>query len=213
MNILRLSLVVAAVLSVPVVGGAQAHDMNASADCAKTSSATMDHASMDHATHQATMRDCAEKPKLPAQAAYGAIAEIVRILEADSTTDWAKVNIEALRQHLIDMDDVTLRSSVAQHSVAGGAEMDVTGTGRTVGAIQRMVVDHSRMLDQLADYHAVATRINGGVHLIVTARIASDARVVARIRGLGFAGLLTEGDHHSAHHLALARGDAHPHRE
>lgn len=34
------------------------------------------------------------------------------MLEADSKTDWSKVDIEALRQYLIDMDNVTLRSAV-----------------------------------------------------------------------------------------------------
>ena len=35
-----------------------------------------------------------------------------------------------------------------------------------------------------------------------------DAKVVARIRGLGFAGLITEGAHHQPHHLAMAKGEA-----
>ena len=46
-------------------------------------------------------------PTMPGQDAFGAIQEIVRILEADPKTDWSKVNLEALRQHLIDMKDVT----------------------------------------------------------------------------------------------------------
>jgi hypothetical protein len=66
-------------------------------------------------------------PKQPAQSAYAAIAEIVRILKADSTTDWSKVNFEALRQHLIDMDAVTMRSQVSQKPVPGGVTMLVTG--------------------------------------------------------------------------------------
>jgi len=32
----------------------------------------------------------------PAQSAYAAIGEIVRILKADSTTDWSKVDLEAV---------------------------------------------------------------------------------------------------------------------
>jgi hypothetical protein len=30
---------------------------------------------------------------------------------------------------------------------------------------------------------------------------------VARIRGLGFIGLLVQGGHHGPHHLAMARGE------
>jgi hypothetical protein len=36
-------------------------------------------------------------------------------------------------------------------------------------------------------------------------------KLIAMIRGEGFAGLLTEGDHHARHHMALARGDAMAH--
>jgi hypothetical protein len=44
----------------------------------------------------------------------------------------------------------------------------------------------------------------------VTARAAEDAKTVARIRGLGFVGLLVQGGHHGPHHLAMARGEAVP---
>jgi len=61
-------------------------------------------------------------PALPGQDAFGAIQEVVRILEADPATDWSKVNLERLRQHLIDMNEVTLRASVKAESVPAGCE-------------------------------------------------------------------------------------------
>jgi len=134
------------------------------------------------------------------------------MLEADPSTDWSKVNVEALRQHLIDMDNVTMRSEVAQRAVPGGIQMDVTGTGRTLLAIRRMAMSHTMMLDQSVEYHAAAKEIPGGARITVTAKDSNDAGMIARIRGLGFAGIMTEGDHHARHHLALARGDALPHR-
>jgi hypothetical protein len=160
--------------------------------------------SMDHSRHLAS----GTVPTSPGQSAYGAIAEIVRMLEADSTTDWSKVNMEALRQHLIDMDDVTLRADVAQHDVPGGISADVTGTGRTVGAIQRIAVNHTRVLASSPEYDARAERIANGARIVITAKRPDDAKLVARIRGLGWAGLMTEGDHHAPHHLALARGES-----
>jgi hypothetical protein len=54
----------------------------------------------------------------------------------------------------------------------------------------------------------VRTELVDGVRLLVTAPDPADAAVVARIRGLGFIGLMATGDHHTAHHMALARGDA-----
>ncbi|MGA7666054.1 MAG: hypothetical protein WBW13_14615, partial [Pseudolabrys sp.] len=45
-------------------------------------------------------------PTLPGQDAFGTIQEIVQTLQSDPKTDWSKVNIDALRQHLIDMNEV-----------------------------------------------------------------------------------------------------------
>ena len=192
-------------LAVPPLLAAQ------TADCGKVAE-SMDHANMDHAAHQTAMKPCdAPRPTLPGQAAFAAIGEVVRMLKADPNTDWSRVNVEALRQHLIDMDDVTMHAVVAQRSVSGGLEMEVTGTGRTVAAIKRMAINHSRMLGQEGEYRATAQEIASGARITVTATQPNDARMVAQIRGLGFAGLMTEGDHHAAHHLALARGDADPH--
>ena len=51
------------------------------------------------------MQGAATSPPMPGQDAFGAIQEIVQILDADPKTDWSKVDLEALRQHLIDMDE------------------------------------------------------------------------------------------------------------
>jgi hypothetical protein len=202
-----------ALVSLPARDDAQAASRSpAATDCATVNSSAVDHANMDHAAHLAAMKECdTALPTLPGQAAFGAIAEIVRLLEADPKTDWTRVNVEALRQHLIDMDEVTMRATVSSHNVPGGLEMDVTGIGRTADAIRRMAINHTRMLDQGSAYHATAVEIANGARLTVTAKQESDARTVALIRGLGFAGIMTEGNHHAAHHLAIARGDADPH--
>jgi hypothetical protein len=147
---------------------------------------------------------------LPGQDAFGAIAEIVRILDADPQTDWSQVDLERLRQHLIDMNEVVLRAEVKTSPVPGGLMMDVTGAGRTEPAIRAMVIPHAAELDQMAGLAAKTEAIPGGVRLTVTARDAENAKAVARVRGLGFIGLLTLGAHHQPHHLAMARGQAMP---
>jgi hypothetical protein len=185
----------------------------ASIDCKAIASANVDHARMDHTAHDAIQAACnGPLPTMAGNAAFGAIGEIVRLLQANPNTDWTKVNLEALRLHLIDMDDVIMRSTVRQKPVDGGLEIEVTGTGKTALAIRRMAVSHTRSLDQGAVYRASATELPGGARLTITAKDRSNALLVATIRGLGFAGLMTEGDHHVRHHLALARGDAAPHR-
>lgn len=167
------------------------------------------HGPDEHAGHASSMHGTAGgAPTMPGQDAFAAIAEVVRILDADPATDWSKVDIERLRQHLIDMNEVVLQSAVTRQQAPGGLAMDITGTGRTEQAIRAMVVPHAAELDRMPLFTARTETIPGGVRLTVVARAPEDARVVARIRALGFAGLLTEGAHHQPHHLAMARGDA-----
>ena len=147
-------------------------------------------------------------PAMPGQDAFGAIAEVVQMLDADPTTDWSKVDLERLRQHLIDMNEVVLRAQVKQTPVSGGLVMDVTGSGRTERAIRAMLIPHAAELDRMPSFAARTELIPGGVRLTVTARTAEDAKAVTRLRGLGFVGLLTVGAHHGPHHLAMARGEA-----
>jgi hypothetical protein len=179
-----------------------------SAKGAFTQQAPMLNAQMrhEHALNQAAGGHGVE-PVLPGQDAFGAIQEIVRILEADPTTDWGKVNLERLRQHLIDMNEVTLRAEVKASAVPGGLVMDVTGAGRTEQAIRRMVGPHSLELSKMPEWSAIIEEIPGGLRLVVVAKNPDDAKTVARIRGLGFIGLLTQGAHHQPHHLAMARGE------
>ena len=206
---------VCAIGAAPAVQAQAPGTTAAAVDCAKVGQAT-DHATMDHGVHQALLKQCAARttavlPTSAGQAAYEAMSEVVRILEADSSTDWSRVNIEALRMHLVDMDEVTMRARVAQRQVPGGIEADVTGSGATVAAIQRMVPSHSRAMDATPEYRSTTTLLPSGVRFLITAEHPSDAARIVRIRGLGFAGLLTSGDHHARHHLALARGDAAAH--
>jgi hypothetical protein len=168
--------------------------------------ATLAAQQMDHAAHHAGA--AAARPAMPGQAAYGAIGEIVRILEADSTTDWSKVDLERLRQHLVDMDEVTMRAAVTATRVEGGLRMTVTGSARTAAAIRRMVRNHGAQLEASSPFRTQVSDIAGGVRFTVTAKDGADARTVARIRGLGFIGLMVQGDHHMPHHIAMARGES-----
>ncbi len=148
----------------------------------------------------------AAQPTQAGQAAFAAVTEIVNLLEADSTTDWSRVDLEALRQHLIDMDDVTLRARVRSTRTPGGLILEVTGTPPVAAAIRRMVGAHAPVLEQPGGWRATAAPVPGGMRLTVVARDTADAAGVTRIRGLGFIGLMTRGAHHAAHHLMIAKG-------
>lgn len=141
------------------------------------------------------------------QSAFAAIQEITAALMADPATDWSRVDIEALRQHLIDMDNVTLRADVAREETDGGARFTVTSTDPSViASIRAMTVAHVATMNGVEGWDMQVEEVDGGAVMTVTRPEA------ARIRGLGFIGLMTVGMHHQAHHMALASGqDPHNH--
>jgi hypothetical protein len=143
------------------------------------------------------------QPVLSGQAAFGTIQEVVRILEADPTTDWSKVNIAALREHLIDMDEVTMRAAATERTVDNGIEITVTGEGRTLDGIKRMVPAHVHELSRLG-WNAKTEDLPNGVRMTVT---GTEVKEVAKLRALGFMGIMVQGAHHQQHHLMMAKGE------
>jgi hypothetical protein len=158
----------------------------------------------DHAAahHPQSSSGTARAPTMPGQDAFGTIQEIVRILEADPATDWPKVNIGALREHLIDMNELTLRAAAAERPLDNGIEITVTGTDRTRDAIRRMVPAHARELAALG-WTARTEDTADGVRLTVT---SEDPRQAVKLKALGFMGIMVQGAHHQPHHLMMARG-------
>ena len=146
-------------------------------------------------------------PLQAGQSAFAAIAEIVSLLEKDFGTDWTKVNIEGLRQHLIDMDQVTLHSEVKSMRVNDGMKFMVTGTGPVQLSIQRMLKSHAATMDGVDGWHFKAEETANGADLTVTVPYPDQNKLI----GLGFIGVMTRGMHHQAHHLAIARGIHPPH--
>jgi len=88
------------------------------------------------------------QPTMSGQDAFGAIQEVVQILDADPTTDWSKVNIAAVPSHLIGMNQVTLHAA-SEGTPDNDVEIGVTGEGRTLEAIKRMVPAHVHELDDM----------------------------------------------------------------
>jgi hypothetical protein len=134
------------------------------------------------------------------------MGEIANMLQADPTTDWSKVNMDALRAHLIDMDNVTMQAHVVTTPVPGGARFDISGdTDPVRQSIRHMVASHTSMADGVDGRHEVSRPTQAGASMTVTGR--SDADQPA-IRALGFFGLLTGGGvHHQLHHLMMAKGE------
>lgn len=143
-------------------------------------------------------------PTEPGQSAFATIQEIVGLLDADPETDWRRVNIERLRQHLIDMNNVTVAAHVDAQRVEGGVRFRVTSDNPgVIDSIQRMVPSHLHTLGASAGERYELDVIDEGVVLTL---VTSDERRVQRWAALGFIGWLSSGMHHQSHHLALAKG-------
>jgi hypothetical protein len=161
-----------------------------------------DHHSMEGAAAPGS-RISPSGPTQSGQAAFAAIQEIVEILEADPATNWSKVNIEALRQHLIDMDNVTLRADAKSEPVEGGIRFIVSGSGQVKESIQRMVTAHAAIMDGIGNWKFTATTTEVGANLTVV----TPPKDAGKLRALGFIGVMARGMHHQEHHLMIARGD------
>ena len=156
-----------------------------------------EHSAMHAAAH------AGPHPTEPGQDGFAAIAEIVALLEADPNTDWSKADIGALREHLVDMNELILNAVAREEPITGGLRITVTGEGRTPRAIRNMVPAHAAELAKLEGWQVQAAAHDGGAMLSVTSAAPEQE---ARIRGLGFFGLMATGVHHQAHHWAIATG-------
>jgi hypothetical protein len=104
---------------------------------------------------------------------------------------------------LIDMNEVTMRAVASERALDNGVEIAVTGEGRTLEAIKRMIPAHMHELSQLG-WDAKTEDLPTGVKLTVT---SPDANQATKLKALGFMGIMVQGAHHQQHHLMMAKGE------
>jgi hypothetical protein len=162
-----------------------------------------------HAGHAGMPNDmsAAAMPTMAGQPIFATVGEIIRLLEADPSTDWSKVDLDALREHLRDMHRVMQDADAEATPVEGGVRLVVTGEGAVRDAIRRLLFPHAGALEGEMPVKATPSHHDRGLVFTVVARDPSDTATVTRIRALGFAGLLAAGAHHQRHHLAIAKGE------
>ena len=178
--------------------------------------AKMDHSNMNHSTmnhdqmssNDTQMPTQSGVPIEPGQGAFASVAEIVVMLTNDPTTNWEKVDINALREHLIDMDELILKASATTKVHSDKIVFTVTGTGRTLQAIRAMVPAHSGVLDKTTAWNVVGEANDTGAVMTISSKNQMALKVV---KALGFYGVMATGAHHQPHHLAMAKGDTHVH--
>lgn len=164
---------------------------------------------MDHAAHGQDRSAVSALLTEPGQGAFAALSEVVRVLEADPDTNWSTVDLAGLRAHLVDMDRLVSDTTVTETELPNGLSASSTGDVKTTATLRRMVPAHAAQLGKDDRWRVESLEIEGGMELRVT---SEDPAVIARIKGLGFFGLMASQDHHREHHLMMARGeDAHAH--
>jgi len=146
----------------------------------------------------------------PGNDAFGTIQEVVRKLQANPHTDWSQVNLEALRQHLIDMDNFTKRVTVvSRRPIKSGVELRVRADDpQAQQSLARALSAHPYMVKQEMGWDIKVSGKGPEYRLRVTSPHERDA---AQIRGLGYIGIMALGNHHQMHHWALATG-GNPHQ-
>ena len=168
---------------------------------------TMKHDQMMHGD-KASMTTNDARPQETGQSAFAAIQEIVTKLEADPATDWSEIDIEALRQHLIDMDNVTIGAVVVVTQSGDSTQYSVSGDEPVEGSIKRIVIAHAATMNGVKGWKFAAETSDTGATLTVT---PPDQASIIKLRALGFIGILTLGIHHQQHHWMLVNGKS-PHQ-
>ncbi len=141
--------------------------------------------------------------RLKGQEALGTVQEIVGLLLADPRTDWSSVSIDRLRDYLVDLDQVMLRSRVEPLSTDAGLELRVTGDGAVLDAIKRVVPVHSDVMNGFRSWSVSAEVEDDAVRVEIT---SDDRAERAVIEALGFYGFLASGVHRPSELIAIARG-------
>ena len=113
------------------------------------------HAEMISATPPVPLSDAG-------QSTFAALAETVAALTADPETDWSRVDVDALREHLVSMDRLVLDAAVETDVLDDGYRFTVSGDGRTRQAIHEMVPAHAAVLAAETAWEVDAARTPEG---------------------------------------------------
>lgn len=138
--------------------------------------------------------------------AYGTLQEALQNLLADPKTDWSKVNMEALRQHLVDMNNFTVNIDInRQTPIKNGVEVILAPhNARVVESLKRMFAAHPAQLKSETGWDMKIVDLGGKYKITITTNKPEE---VTKIQGLGYIGVMAWGKHHQPHHWMIAKGD------
>ena len=169
-------------------------------------SAHMHHANMNHAAMMGN-NTAPTQVKLTESGTdpFATLQEVITALEANPSTNWEKVNIEALRLHLVEMQDMTINVDVKQQYIDNGFQAVVTPTtNRAVKSLTRVLSGHPAQMKAETGWDM---QVSNDDDIFTLTVVSKKAHEVAKIRGLGYIGVMSYGNHHQPHHWAMASGE------
>jgi len=165
-----------------------------------------------HGDHSSAQRHMASPSPLTASGndALWTIQEAIRKLDADPKTDWSKITLEALRQHLVDMHNFTINIDVlSQTPLEKGMKAVVLPTTEgSKASLNRVLAAHAAQLKRETGWEMHVEKKGDVFTIIVSTHKLAE---VDRIRGLGYIGIMALGAHHQVHHWSMVTGED-PHR-
>jgi hypothetical protein len=169
-------------------------------------SAHMHHANMNHAAMMG--HNTAPTQVVLTESgtdSFATLQEVIAVLESNSNTNWEKVNIEALRLHLVEMQDMTINVDVKQQYIDNGFQAVVTPTtNRAVKSLTRVLSGHPAQMKAETGWDM---QVSNNDDIFTLTVVSKKAHEVAKIRGLGYIGVMSYGNHHQPHHWAMASGE------
>ena len=192
-----------------VVGFAASHAQQTAAPASEQSM----HANMNHDTHmiqepaQAGITMVSTSPLTETgNAIFATLQEVVNQMLLDDDTEWEKVDLESLRQHLIDMENFTVNVQViSKTNIEQGVQIIIDpSTIQAAGSLDRALSAHPAMLEQETGWRMISEKSGNNYRLEITSTNPED---VIKIRALGYIGIMTMGSHHQPHHWAMASGN------
>ncbi len=175
----------------------------------------VDHSKMDHSKHMMSMSHSDTQISTPSpdpilkeagNDVFGTIQEAIKQLDANPKTDWSKVDLEALRQHLIDMKNFTLDVDVlSQKNTEKGTKIIIkASTEAAKASLSRAMLAHPAMLKSETGWTMTVTAKDDKYTLNISTEKPDE---VARLRALGYIGVMALGNHHQIHHWMMASGN------
>ncbi len=137
------------------------------------------------------------------QSAFGALSQVAKMIE-HKKIEWAQVDMDALWDHLKDMDALMTHTSVAKQALPNGLLMFVTGGENAARAMREMIPAHVQFLQTARPKWTISVnQIENGYSIQVT---SDETDEVVKIKALGFSGFMIQDNHHASHHFNIASG-------